>query len=107
MSRDVSTDTRHNKGGQPHYRVRNRLSRFSIERHAVNSSSLKDWSSAHSPSGNDGRTNSRRQGIFFLSYGIEWPRLVCTDCRSGLSIIPLRLISSRKLAAVIGWPRSA
>ena len=36
------------------------------------------------------------------SYGIEWPLLVCTDCRSGLSTIPLRLMSSRKLAAVTG-----
>jgi uncharacterized coiled-coil protein SlyX len=41
------------------------------------------------------------------SYGIEWPLLVCTDCRSGLSTIPLRLISSRKLLAVTGWPLSA
>ena len=42
----------------------------------------------------------------FPSYGIEWPLLVWTDCRSGRSTIPLRLISSRKLAAVTGWPRS-
>ena len=42
----------------------------------------------------------------FSSYGIEWPLLVWTDCRSGLSTIPLRLISSRKLLAVTGWPLS-
>src|SRR5215470_20225670 len=35
-------------------------------------------------------------------YGIEWPLLVCTDCRSGGSTTPLRLISSRKLLAVTG-----
>src|SRR5438093_416495 len=53
------------------------------------------------PAVNDGRNELRK--ICYFAYGIEWPLLVWTDCRSGLSTIPLRLRSSRKLAAVTGW----
>ena len=50
---------------------------------------------------------SRKEKCPLASYGIECPLLVCTDCTSGLSTVPLRLISSRKLLAVTGWPLSA
>ena len=62
----------------------------------------EEWSSAYSHPANlrPGELPETRYLVF--SYGMEWPLLVCTDCKSGLSTIALRLISPRKLAAVTG-----
>jgi hypothetical protein len=63
-----------------------------------------EWEHSENQSRRAHRTVGRtpETSYLFSIYGIEWPLLVCTDCRSGLSTIPLRLISSRKLAAVTG-----
>src|SRR5258708_111979 len=79
------------------------ISKGTIERQAVLMVFAERLVSAYSHPGIPADELSETRYLF-SSYGIEWPLLVWTDCRSGLSTIPLRLISSRKLLAVTGWP---